>query len=370
MISVVVPVFNAEAYLRRCIDSILAQSFMDFELLLIDDGSVDGSGIICDEYAVTDSRIRVYHKPNGGVSSARNLGLKYAKGEWIAFIDCDDWVEMEYLFHLNEANVQPCDLVIGGYVEDTGKVYQIENRIYTVDTFEDLINKHRGGGALRTVWGKLFKKSIIDNGGVKFDTAVRAGEDSIFMLQYLCCCNCIKLIDRCEYNYVYDNGACAFGKKYDMSISEIDHAVSQVISAIDKLSRRVRGNIDPLLDIWIFTGMFQIINIKSRQDLRDYYLLCVKYVPGLDEASFYKEERFSPVLRGLALLKSLYEENNFVDAKELMKALYRLSTYSQTSLRDYKYKDFQVWYYFCRCQRYKMLDLLLRLYVLMKRMLR
>ena len=92
-ISVIVPVYNTEKYLRRCVDSILAQTFKDFELLLINDGSTDGSGAICDEYAQKDSRVRVFHKENGGVSSARNLGLENAQGKWITYVDGDDWIE-------------------------------------------------------------------------------------------------------------------------------------------------------------------------------------------------------------------------------------------------------------------------------------
>ena len=91
-ISVIVPVYNVEKYLRRCIDSILAQTFSDFELLLIDDGSKDSSGEICEEYAGKDARIRVFHRQNGGVSTARNLGIDKAKGEWIYFVDSDDVV--------------------------------------------------------------------------------------------------------------------------------------------------------------------------------------------------------------------------------------------------------------------------------------
>ena len=92
-ISVIVPVYNTEKYLRRCIDSVLAQTYQDFELLLIDDGSKDSSGAICDEYAAKDARVRVFHKENGGVSSARNLGLDNARGEWVTFVDSDDYIE-------------------------------------------------------------------------------------------------------------------------------------------------------------------------------------------------------------------------------------------------------------------------------------
>ena len=96
-ISIVVPVYNVEKYLERCIDSILAQTFTDFELLLINDGSKDSSGLICDKYTEKDSRIRVFHKENEGVSRARNLGISNARGRWLCFIDSDDWVDKEYL---------------------------------------------------------------------------------------------------------------------------------------------------------------------------------------------------------------------------------------------------------------------------------
>ena len=103
-ISVIVPVYNTEKYLHRCVDSILAQTFTDFELLLIDDGSTDSSGAICDESAQKDSRVRVFHKENGGVSSARNLGLDKAKGKWVTFVDSDDWIKESFLnkLYINE----------------------------------------------------------------------------------------------------------------------------------------------------------------------------------------------------------------------------------------------------------------------------
>ena len=96
-ISVIVPVYKAEKYICRCVDSILAQTFTDFELLLIDDGSPDNSGAICDEYAASDSRVKVFHKENGGVSSARNVGLDNACGEWITFVDADDWIAETFI---------------------------------------------------------------------------------------------------------------------------------------------------------------------------------------------------------------------------------------------------------------------------------
>ncbi|MDR0422523.1 MAG: glycosyltransferase, partial [Proteiniphilum sp.] len=104
MISVIVPVYNVEKYLRKCLESILAQTYTSFELLLVNDGSTDGSGQICDEYAQKDSRVQVFHQENKGVSRARNLGLERAKGKWVAFIDSDDWVDSTYLEHLLEGD--------------------------------------------------------------------------------------------------------------------------------------------------------------------------------------------------------------------------------------------------------------------------
>lgn len=95
MISIIVPVYNTEKYLDQCIQSILSQTYTDYELLLVDDGSTDSSGVICDRYAEQDSRVREFHKPNGGVSSARNMGLDNARGEWIGWVDSDDYIDAD-----------------------------------------------------------------------------------------------------------------------------------------------------------------------------------------------------------------------------------------------------------------------------------
>ena len=127
-ISIIVPVYNVEKYLSLCIDSILAQTLTDFELLLINDGSKDNSGIICDKYATIDSRIRVFHKENGGVSSARNVGIDNADGEWIAFVDADDWLdinmfqEMYDFAILTGTDAVYCD--INMVFKDYGQVYK------------------------------------------------------------------------------------------------------------------------------------------------------------------------------------------------------------------------------------------------------
>ena len=131
-ISVIVPVYNAEKYLHRCIDSILSQTFTDFELLLINDGSNDGSGAICDEYAAKDSRVRVFHKENCGVSSARNLGIVNSTAEFVVLIDSDDWFALDTLeVLLKEQKKYDADCVVFGFTQTSGNIWAPSfNKIY------------------------------------------------------------------------------------------------------------------------------------------------------------------------------------------------------------------------------------------------
>ena len=191
LISVIVPVHNAEKYLCRCIDSILAQTFTNFEVLLIDDGSSDRSGSICDEYAASDQRIRTFHKENGGVSSARNLGLDSAIGEWIVFVDADDyWIEDTALALLYDiAKRHNLDIARGEYVSVDAE----ENVIHT----QDYASKQAFGDKLlernvfldNVVCGEFFlvlcliKHKAI--GGLRFDERQIFLEDMKFYMQLL-----------------------------------------------------------------------------------------------------------------------------------------------------------------------------------------
>ena len=127
IIRIIIPVYKAEGHLHRCVDSILAQSFTDFELLLVDDGSPDGSGKICDEYAAKDSRVKVLHKQNGGVSSARQTGIENAAGEYTIHADPDDWIEPTMLEELyNKATEEDADMVMCDYFFDETKKRKLQ----------------------------------------------------------------------------------------------------------------------------------------------------------------------------------------------------------------------------------------------------
>lgn len=191
-ISVIVPVYNAEKWLRRCVDSILAQTFTDFELLLIDDGSTDGSPAICDEYAVKDSRVRVFHKPNGGVSSARNLGLDHALGEWICFVDSDDRISNLEVLSTSRLSA---DMVLFTLkiVNDNGFSYDdsLIPLAEAADTKNGYLKKYLHFHIFNCVCAKLIRKSAI--GILRFDTAIRFGEDALFNLRLMKSVNSIKL---------------------------------------------------------------------------------------------------------------------------------------------------------------------------------
>ena len=207
-ISVIVPVYNAEKYLRRCIDSILAQTFTDFELLLIDDGSTDKSGEICDKYAMKDSRIRVFHKKNGGVSSARNVGLDNARGEWITFCDADDWVDTLFLNNFIEMNADG-DLLVQGFKATNWKnkngiliISQPDSLIKEENVF-DYVLKTFASDQLGYVWCKAFRRKIIVDNQVRFSEEFSMREDLAFVCLYCTYIKSIKNISNAAYNYYY-----------------------------------------------------------------------------------------------------------------------------------------------------------------------
>ena len=188
-ISVIVPVYKAEKYLHRCVDSILAQLFTDFELLLIDDGSPDNSGTICDEYAKKDNRVRVFHKENGGVSSARNLGLDNATGEWIAFCDSDDYVTPNWLESFEIAINNKLDFAVQGryHIDDFKKEpKEIPSQIGdTIDSKRKLIIDITNKEVFGYLGDKFFRKDIIDKYHISFDEKIALWEDGVFIAKYL-----------------------------------------------------------------------------------------------------------------------------------------------------------------------------------------
>ncbi len=222
MLSVIVPVYNIEQYLDRCVESILKQSHQDVELLLVDDGSTDSSPAICDAWALRDSRVKVIHQQNAGPSASRNSGLLQAAGEWITFVDSDDYLEPEcYEKTLRVLEPSGCDMGIFGVrcESEQGDVFYDESyeegRVYSVD---ELIT--RFVIPLRTaVWNKIFRRSFL--AGIRFSDQFRHNEDLLFIVEALgaetkaVTCGCV------GYHYVKRAGSITGRGFNPHSIEEI-----------------------------------------------------------------------------------------------------------------------------------------------------
>lgn len=208
-ISIIVPIYNTEKYLQRCLDSIVAQTYKYFECILVDDGSTDSSSKICDEYAAKDNRFRVLHKENGGVSSARNLGLEKATGEWIFFMDADDELIKNCLMSLISPS-QNVQMVIGVmrciYTSESPHKKQSLNYkkdVLSPQSYLHLIINGRYGN-LMTVFPKLYKRSIIINDNLKFDENIFYAEDQLFLARYICSSSVKQLyFNNTEFIYKY-----------------------------------------------------------------------------------------------------------------------------------------------------------------------
>lgn len=206
-ISVIVPVYNVEDFIRECIESILSQTFCDFELILVDDGSYDRSGKICDEYSKRDVRVKVFHKKNEGVSCARNFGIKHATGEWICFVDSDDYIDVNHLEAFFYNYKKGDDLLMCGhvchYTEMSTTKTETFSIPYTLNKIDDIIYDSEENNIINSPVCKLFKHSIIMEHGLLFDTNTSYGEDHLFVLSYCMYVENISFTKKTTYHYIH-----------------------------------------------------------------------------------------------------------------------------------------------------------------------
>lgn len=233
--SVIVPVYNVENQLEECIESILGQTFIDFELILVNDGSTDNSGMICDKYAQVDNRIVVIHKENGGVSSARNTGIDMAKGEYISFVDSDDYVEKNYLEELYNPDVDMVLCNIKFINIKYGNHYILQNKnnnIFNIDSkvIEELINNRY----ISTVYSKSYKKSIIDLNNIRFNTEISLGEDTMFVADYLVSIKNLYISDIVVYNYI-DYGSESLSKFSIKKLQMLENANTYIEHTFNRI---------------------------------------------------------------------------------------------------------------------------------------
>lgn len=230
MISIIIPVYNSACYLEQCLSSITSQEYSDWECILIDDGSVDESGAICDKWGDMDERFRVIHQSNCGVSAARNQGIAAAKGDYIVFIDSDDFVRPTYLSHLIERADNSIGLVVSGFI-----LYPISPSYHpfipemdtafdldasSVDAFVSLNDQWLLNGPVC----KLYRSDIIKNNNLLFDPKLSFGEDFMFNYSYLPLINRIATVSKQDYFY-RETGNSSLSNKYNDSL--FSHFYSQ-----------------------------------------------------------------------------------------------------------------------------------------------
>lgn len=283
LISIVVPVYKAEQFLNKCIDSILAQTYTKWELLLVDDGSPDNSGAICDEYATKDTRIKVFHKINGGVSSARNCGIEKAIGKFLCFIDSDDCVSNTFLsdFCLENYNV---DLYVQGYkiiksdqIREIHKFEKNEELVTFIPFFIEAENKN----IINSPVCKLFDNTIIVKNRIRFDINTSYGEDHIFVLTYLFYTNKIYISKTCSYYYIHhDNESLT---RRNVPYQELVYYTKRIFELQNLLCKEQIGILDNsvycIINTRLYSNILRTISNSFSADrcLMDYRIIKNEY---------------------------------------------------------------------------------------------
>lgn len=307
LISVIVPIYNADIYLDKCINSILNQSYQNFELLLINDGSTDSSSIICDNYSNKYDVIRVYHKKNGGPASARNLGLKEAKGDFITFIDSDDWVDEDYLQNfVTSIHVDRYEnLVMQGLVQEftDGSSYICDDSIY-----------------FAAGCGNLYNRKVIVDNQILLNSEMRLGEDTIFNLDYLMFVNGYTIVDKCGYHYRHSNKGTSLTssanidsiyqfylklkekskEKYILNDSRLSdflnsHIKTQIQSAIYRLDTLDAENRKQWLKLIFFDGNYENVDLLV-EEIRNIENRLLSKQDELDQLRLSKAYRLGKLL--------------------------------------------------------------------------
>lgn len=235
LISVIVPVYNVEEYLKQCLDSILEQTFSNYEVILINDGSTDSSGLICQEYAEKDSRIRYFEKENGGLSDARNYGIEQAQGEYLTFVDSDDFLDKMHLNVLYTALVSNnVDISIVNYAN-----YQTSNATFYLHTFGEYYEKNysseelldnlaileRNDLSFSTIWGKLYKRSVFSF--LRFPKGV-IGEDVALIYKIYTQVDKIVYAHKDTYIYRENDSGITKSKIYPLVTAQLNHIAERL----------------------------------------------------------------------------------------------------------------------------------------------
>ena len=272
LISVIVPVYKVEKYLDRCVQSIVDQTYRNLEIILVDDGSPDNCGAMCDAWAAKDDRIKVIHKENGGLSDARNAGMVVAAGEYIAFVDSDDWVDkcfVEILYGVISKNA--CDMAEGRYITTTGdmKIPESSGNIVVYDTDEAMALHLNNSMFLQVVWNKLYRRDVLT---VPFEKG-KYHEDEFWTYQIIH--NCCKLahIDRKLY-YYFQRSDSIMGEKYSLKRLDVVEALAQKKEFIKKNYPLLYNRYDTKLYFTcLYHGQLALRNLNKEDQMRAFAIL-------------------------------------------------------------------------------------------------
>lgn len=242
-LSIIVPVYNSEEYLSRCLDSILDQDMTSYEVILVDDGSTDSSALICERYSATDPRFKTIHKPNGGVSSARNAGLNLAKGEYVMFVDSDDALTPGALTAMTDG-LDGQDLVLGGFVEffdniPHRNVAPDEAVSYSEATMAEFYeaNIRHNCEMLDAPWAKLFRRKAI--GKLRFNESLSYAEDKLFVFGFLSECKSIYTCPHTVYHYYLRPGSLGSDRSSDRHVDQLNIFLPFYADLLGKICKRV-----------------------------------------------------------------------------------------------------------------------------------
>lgn len=276
IVSIIMPVYNSQEYVAEAIQSVLNQSYKNFELIIIDDGSIDNSGLICDEFANKDTRIKVVHQRNSGCCAARNRGIGLSKGEFITFIDNDDIYMESYLETTIGLMKKDTDLVKCGRknigVNKNGKVFlEIDLKYNECElSYMEFAKKYlriRASGILSSVWNGIYRASVIKNNSILFKEELKHGnEDIIFNSEYILKCRNINICERVLYHHYIRNGHSTSSKFY------FDQITTKIL-ALDYERNIIKGISDDLAEdkftvigiVECYDVFFKAVSIKDKE---------------------------------------------------------------------------------------------------------
>lgn len=358
MISIIIPVYNTVIVLPICLQSILVQTYQDFEVLLIDDGSQDGSASLCDFYASQDARIYVFHKLNEGVSSARNLGLDNARGEYITYIDSDDAVEPDYLEQLLKNFTE--DLAICGFRSTEGSIFTPEAAVITEDHMaKEVPIMLENPFLLYTCWGKIFHRRLIEQHRLRFDTRLRLYEDTIFVLAYLALCRSVR---KQSFNGYLYTGTWGGTKKYILSLDDVKYRCQTELLMLQQLENTFSCCINKSARAYCVEYLDNLYGKYTDQFCIEMYL---NYHPETTKHEFLYNLYLYPSYALISYLKRLYHQKAWAEGKILIKKLSLFFTVSVDKL-NFKRKDEKLLYSLICSEHLKLVDSILRIYSVLK----